>query len=147
MSQYQNITVLTGTRQQITNNAFSFSAGHPFLQLIMRGVERSYRPGCWACIGPEIFTKSLKEYDNSLRKDVAVVDMKRSYRSCLMSVQLKLFRILGIPWFMSRKLIDSRTPIRKPSGHFLTFVILLIKQDPQFNRCNGFRLSALRLDF
>ena len=81
MSQYQNITVLTGTRQQITNNAFSFSAGHPFLQLIMRGVERSYRPGCWACIGPEIFTKSLKEYDNTLRKDVAVVDMKRSYRS------------------------------------------------------------------
>ena len=80
MTSYQNITVTvtTQSKHQITNNAFSFSAGHPFLSLVMTGMERWYRPGCWSCIGPEIFTRSLKEYGNMQRSDLRIVDMKRS---------------------------------------------------------------------
>ena len=76
MSQYRNITVNTANKH-ITNNAFSFSAGHPFLRLVMARMKRSYRPGCWTCIGPQIFTETLKEYAKMHRSDVGIVDMKR----------------------------------------------------------------------
>ena len=85
LSEYQNITVKTGAGgMAITNNAFSFSAGHPFLWLVMKHMEESYRPGCWTCIGPELLTKSLRQYSNQSQvRDLSLVPMARSDSSLL----------------------------------------------------------------
>ena len=94
MTHYQNITVKTGTgAHSITNNAFSFSAGHPFLELVMGHMQESYRPGCWTCIGPELLTKCLQQYNGT---DVTRVPM---------------VRVLAVNWQKSDQIIDSRVPI------------------------------------
>ena len=46
----------------VTNNAFSFSPGHPLLETAMTTLTRSYRPQCWGCIGPELMTDSVQRY-------------------------------------------------------------------------------------
>ena len=81
MSHYQNVTVKTGAGSlAVTNNAFAFTAGHPFLEVVMLHMAESYRPTCWTCIGPELLTKSLRQYQSSQSqaRDVTVVPMARS---------------------------------------------------------------------
>ena len=82
MSHYQNITVEKGAGDMaVTNNAFAFSAGHPYLEVVMLHMAESYRPGCWTCIGPDLLTKSLQQYQSnqSQARDVTVVPMARSH--------------------------------------------------------------------
>ena len=94
MTHYQNVTVKTGAGGlAVTNNAFSFTAGHPFLLLVMLHMSDSYRPGCWTCIGPELLTKSLRQYNGT---DVTLVPM---------------VRVLTVNWQRSDQIIDSRVPI------------------------------------
>ena len=85
LSHYQNITVRTGGGGlAVTNNAFSFTARHPFLWLVMLHMEESYRPGCWTCIGPELLSKSVRQYTSEGRAgDLSLVPMARSGNSLL----------------------------------------------------------------
>ena len=102
MSHYQNVTVKTGAGSlAVTNNAFAFSAGHPFLEVVMLHMAESYRPTCWTCIGPELLTKSLRQYQSSQSqaRDVNLVPMAR---------------ILGVNWQKSDQIIDSPVAISFP---------------------------------
>ena len=49
-------------RISVTNNAFSFSPGHPLLETAMTTLTRSYRPQCWGCIGPKLITDAVKRF-------------------------------------------------------------------------------------
>ena len=60
MSHYQNFLADNG--KGVTNNAFSFSPGHPFLNKLMNKLPRAYSAKCWHCIGPKLFSNCLKEY-------------------------------------------------------------------------------------
>ena len=46
----------------LTNNALSFPAEHPFLQLALEKMVKSYNKNCWTCIGPSLMTKTLFEF-------------------------------------------------------------------------------------
>ena len=46
----------------LTNNALSFPAEHPFLQLALEKMVKSYDQNCWTCIGPSLMTKTLFEF-------------------------------------------------------------------------------------
>ena len=96
MSHYKNITVKIGAGEAVTNNAFAFSAGHPLLELVMLHMAESYRPGCWTCIGPELLTKSLRQYQSSQSQasDVSLVPMARSHYH-LLSLSLSNLNIAG----------------------------------------------------
>ena len=46
----------------LTNNALSFPAGHPFLQLALEKMVKSYDQNCWTCIVPSLMTQTLFEF-------------------------------------------------------------------------------------
>ena len=77
MSHYQNFLASNGGG--VTNNAFSFSPGHSFLNKLINKMPDSYSTKCWNCIGPRLFTKCLKEYqmNKSQAEDLPVLPLKR----------------------------------------------------------------------
>ena len=66
MTHYQNF--LAGNGAGVTNNAFSFTPGHPFLFKVMEQIQKSYDPQCWNCIGPLLFTKCLEEFEVEMKQ-------------------------------------------------------------------------------
>ena len=64
MTHYQNFLVYNNNKlKSVTNNAFSFTPGHFFMDKVIHKLYASYTPKCWTCIGPDLFTKCLKEYE------------------------------------------------------------------------------------
>ena len=65
---YTNIVVgnkpetRTTGRISVTNNAFSFTPGHPVLGLALTQVKRRYDPSCWNCIGPKLITSAVRRH-------------------------------------------------------------------------------------
>ena len=70
MTHYQNFLVNNNIKlKSVTNNAFSFTPGHFFMDKVIHKLYASYNPKCWTCIGPELFTKCLKEYKIEKKQD------------------------------------------------------------------------------
>lgn len=68
LDHYHNIVVgnKPGTdssgKISVTNNAFSFRAGHPVLEVALDQLSRRYDPTCWNCIGPKLITAAVMRH-------------------------------------------------------------------------------------
>ena len=78
MASYKNFLV-DNEKGQVTNNAFSFTPGHSFLNMLMMEMPKSYFKECWACIGPILFTKCLNKYQIQKNKteDIITLPLQR----------------------------------------------------------------------
>ena len=73
LTQYENFVVSNNNgKYGVTNNAFSFTPGHPFLYNIMNKMKESYTPNCWSCIGPGLFTNSLQNISEDPIQSISV---------------------------------------------------------------------------
>ena len=68
----------------VTNNAFSFSARHPVLEVAMLHLKEKYDPTCWNCIGPKLITAAVRKHSGArlvqnipARADVVFVPLHR----------------------------------------------------------------------
>ena len=80
MTHYQNFLVNNDNEMKaVTNNAFSFTPGHSFIDKVINKLHASYDPKCWKCVGPGLFTKCLKEYkkEKKLNEVLTVEPMER----------------------------------------------------------------------
>ena len=80
-------------------------------------MEESYRPGCWTCIGPELLSKSVRQYTSEGRAgDLSLVPMARSGNSLLSPLSaLSNINISESSQSTGRGQIRSSTP-RCPSA-------------------------------
>ena len=63
MTKYDHFSkVVSRGKISVTNNAFAFSPGHSLLLEAMDSLSRSYKPKCWACIGPELITDAVYSF-------------------------------------------------------------------------------------
>ena len=53
---------MTRGKISVTNNAFSFTAQHPVLQVAMLHLKEKYNPACWNCIGPKLITAAVRKH-------------------------------------------------------------------------------------
>ena len=56
---------VTRGKISVTNNAFSFSARHPVLQVAMMHLKEKYDPSCWNCIGPKLITAAVRKHSGA----------------------------------------------------------------------------------
>ena len=73
LTQYKNFVVSNmNGKYGVTNNAFSFKPGHPFLFNVMNKMKDSYNANCWSCIGPGLFTQSLQNISEDAHHSISV---------------------------------------------------------------------------
>ena len=114
MTQYENFVVSNDNgKYGVTNNAFSFIHGHQFLFNVMNKLKESYNAKCWSCIGPGLFTQSLQNISEDTSILVNVIPLERYNCQYKMKVifELLFFRIMGVKWQVSDRIIDSPDPI------------------------------------
>ena len=112
MTQYENFVVSNNVgKYGVTNNAFSFPHSHHFLSNVMTKMKESYNANCWSCIGPGLFTQSLQNISEDKLISVNVIPLER-YKVSIMKVIFETyFRIMGVSWQVSDRIIDSPDPI------------------------------------
>ena len=128
----------------VTNSAFMFTAGHPFLLTAMLELQKGYDPACWACIGPTLLTTVARKIISYLivLDDVSMIHQIPA--SANLTVTL-MQRMMPVYWSAAPELLFPEEPVsfkrweamfeNSSTVHFYGHMTahLVVHDDPQYS--------------